>query len=127
MVGITAVECDQRDRLDLNGGAVMKKLIMSASMTIVLAGAVAGCAPSSTASPVSAQSALATGVSGPASPAASGASSSGVSMPAQPTPADTSPAAPTPPVQSSSPAVVTPTSTPAIGAHAVATIGTAVV
>jgi len=110
----------------------MKKLIMSASMTIVLAGAVAGCAPSSTASPVSAQSALATGVSGPASPAASGASSSGVSMPAdsmpaQPTPAGTSPVAPTPPVASSTPAVVTPTATPAIGAHAVATIGTAVV
>ncbi|HEY8728411.1 MAG TPA: hypothetical protein VIL94_02435 [Acidothermaceae bacterium] len=109
----------------------MKKLIMSAGMTIVLAGAVAGCAHSSTVSPVSAQSALASGVSGPASAAATGSSSStsmpADSMPAQPTPADTSPAAPTPPVASPTHAVVTPTATPAIGAHAVATIGTAVV
>jgi|GEM_PF-2931507 len=112
----------------------MKKLIMNASMTIVLAGAVAGCAHSSTASPVSAQSALASAGKGPASPAASGSlsSSSGAStpadsMPAQPTPADTSPVAPTPPVASSTPAVVTPTATPAIGAHAVATIGASVV
>jgi hypothetical protein len=111
----------------------MKKLIMNASMTIVLAGAVAGCAHSSTASPVSAQSAPASAGSAPVSPAASGpSSSSGASMPAdsmpaQPTPAGTTPVAPTPPTASSTPAVVNPTATPAIGAHAVATIGASVV
>jgi len=112
----------------------MKKLIMGAGMTILLAAAGAGCAHSSTAARVSAHSALVSPGSVPASPAASGplSSSSGASTPADsmsapPTPADTNPVAPTPPTASSTPAVVTPTAVPAIGAHAVATIGTAVV
>ena len=102
----------------------MKKLIMGAGMTILLAAAVAGCAHSSTAARVSAHSALVSPGSVPASPAASGplSSSSGAS-----TPADSMSALPTPPTASSTPAVVTPTAVPAIGAHAVATIGTAVV
>jgi hypothetical protein len=113
----------------------MKKLIISAGMSIVVAGAVAGCASSPTASSGSAQSTPASAASAPASPSTGAQlSSSGPSMPAdsmpaepaQSTPAATSPAPATTSAAGTAPPV-TPTAVPAVGAHAVATVGAAVV
>lgn len=112
----------------------MKKLIMSARMFVVLAGALAGalvgCANSPAAPSTSAPSALASAASGPASTSLRGPSSSGESMPADSmpaqSPADSGPAVPTQSAISTSSAVPPP-AVPAIGAHAVATIGSTMV